>query len=61
MIIAEKINEPNDNVTLEYEPHKVETEDYTIINSCCIKGLTKMKNEKKKIHLTITSPPILQC
>jgi len=37
--------------------YKIMTEDYTIINSCCIKGLTKMKNEKKKIQLTITSPP----
>ncbi len=31
--------------------------DYTIVNSCCIEGLTKMKNDNKKVHLTITSPP----
>ena len=37
--------------------YKITTTDYTIINSCCIKGLTDMKNENKKIHLTITSPP----
>jgi len=38
-------------------PFHIETENYTIINSCCIKGLTKIKNAKKKIHLTVTSPP----
>ena len=38
-------------------PYKITTADYTIINSCCIKGLIDMKNENKKIHLTITSPP----
>lgn len=38
-------------------PYKISTADYTIINSCCIKGLTNMKNENKKIQLTITSPP----
>ena len=37
--------------------YNITTTDYTIINSCCIKGLTDMKNENKKIHLTITSPP----
>ena len=37
--------------------YKIETCDYTIINCCCIKGLTTMKNENKKIHLTVTSPP----
>lgn len=31
--------------------------DYKIINSCCIKGLADMVKDKKKIHLTITSPP----
>ena len=36
---------------------KIETDDYTIVNLCCIKGLTNMKNENKKVHLTITSPP----
>ena len=30
---------------------------YEIINSCCVEGLTQMKNEKKTIQLTITSPP----
>lgn len=35
----------------------ISTDEYTIINSCCIEGLTKMKNEKKNIQLTITSPP----
>lgn len=39
------------------EPYKLMTDDYTIINSCCIKGLTRMKNENRKIQLTITSPP----
>lgn len=60
MVIVEKINETKDDASTTNtvdELYKVETEDYTIINSCCIKGLTKMKNEKKKIHLTITSPP----
>lgn len=28
--------------------YKIETCDYTIINCCCIKGLTTMKNENKK-------------
>jgi hypothetical protein len=37
--------------------YKIETCDYTIINCCCIKGLTTMKDENKKIHLTVTSPP----
>ena len=32
-------------------------QDYTIINSCCIEGLTKWKEEKKRIQLTVTSPP----
>jgi DNA modification methylase len=39
------------------EPYKLMTDDYTIINSCCIKGLTRMKNENRRIQLTITSPP----
>ena len=39
------------------QEHKVSTEDYTIINSCCIKGMTAMKNANRKIQLTITSPP----
>lgn len=38
-------------------PYKITSDDYTIVNSCCIKCLTKMKNENKKVHLTITSPP----
>jgi len=33
------------------------TNEYTIINGCCIEGLTKLKNEKKTIQLTVTSPP----
>ena len=37
--------------------YTIETNDYKIMNCCCIEGLTKMKNENKKIHLTITSPP----
>ena len=39
------------------EEYKIETSDYTIIHSCCIQGLTQLKNNKQKIHLTITSPP----
>ena len=39
------------------ESYKISTEDYTIFNCCCIKGLTQMKAEEKKIQLTITSPP----
>ena len=49
-----------DNNESKIEPsniYKIATVDYTIVNSCCIKGLTDMKNENKKIHLTITSPP----
>ena len=37
--------------------YTISTNDYTIINSCCIEGLNKMKIEKKRIQLTITSPP----
>lgn len=43
--------------TNENKIYEHSTEDYSIINSCCIEGLTNMKNENKKIHLTITSPP----
>lgn len=39
------------------EEYKLENNEYTIINCCCIKGLTTMKNENKKVQLTITSPP----
>ena len=68
-VVADKINEikcdyidaneavANEAVANEAVAYKIETDDYTIINCCCIKGLTEMKNEKKKIHLTITSPP----
>ena len=58
-----KINEDNtkinqhDNINQLLTPYKISTPDYTIINSCCIKGLTDMKNKNQKIHLTITSPP----
>ena len=45
------------NVSEPINTYKITTPDYTIIHSCCIKGLTDMKNENKKIHLTITSPP----
>jgi DNA modification methylase len=37
--------------------YKITTDDYTIINCCCLTGLTKMKDEKKKVQLTVTSPP----
>lgn len=50
----EKNSGSNDNLSEQYN---VKTDEYTIINSCCIKGLTTMKNENKKVHLTITSPP----
>jgi DNA modification methylase len=53
--LAENVGNIGDD-PLENE-YKITTEDYTIINCCCIKGLIKMKNEKKKIQLTITSPP----
>ena len=71
-IISNKISntKSNDHVTHEAEniviksesivetkTFEINTTDYTIINYCCIKGLTKMKQENKKIHLTITSPP----
>lgn len=35
----------------------ISTDEYTIINSCCIEGLIKMKKENKTVKLTITSPP----
>ena len=35
----------------------ISTDEYTIINSCCIEGLIKMKKENKTVQLTITSPP----
>lgn len=60
-VVDEKMNqmkydtESNDNT--ESTAHKITSEDYTIVNCCCMKGLTDMKNENKKIHLTITSPP----
>ena len=44
----------DDKVTITY---KIETGDYIIFNCCCIQGLTIMKNENQKIHLTVTSPP----
>ena len=47
----------NDSKIEPSNTYKITTLDYTIVNSCCIKGLTDMKNENKKIHLTITSPP----
>ena len=31
--------------------------NYQVFNNCCIEGINKLKNENKKIHLTITSPP----
>jgi len=37
--------------------YKIITSDYTITNCCCIQGLTDLKNENKKVQLTITSPP----
>lgn len=37
--------------------YKVATAEYELINMCCIKALSAMKNDNKKIHLTITSPP----
>jgi DNA modification methylase len=46
----------NENPALD-DMFEISTEDYTIINCCCIKGLTNMKKENKKIQLTITSPP----
>ena len=33
------------------------TNDYQIINKCCIEGLKELKNNNKNIQLTITSPP----
>jgi len=57
---SSELSEKVDNNQTDSEPSnifKITTVDYTIINSCCIKGLTDMKNENKKIHLTITSPP----
>jgi len=53
-IQAQQIQAVVDN---ENNTYKIETHDYTIVNSCCIKGLTHMKNQNKKIHLTVTSPP----
>ena len=47
----------NEVIVNEVDPYKIENDDYKIVNCCCIKGLTKMKNENKKIQLTITSPP----
>ena len=35
----------------------MELNNYTIINSCCIDGITKMKEDRQKIQLTVTSPP----
>jgi DNA modification methylase len=49
--------EENETKVEPSNTYKITTTDYTIINSCCIKGLTDMKNDNKKIHLTITSPP----
>jgi DNA modification methylase len=54
---AEDINHDNTVTDEPINTYKITTSDYTIIHSCCIKGLTDMKNENKKIHLTITSPP----
>jgi len=51
--LTKKMSELNN----ELEPYKISTPNYTIINCCCIKGLTDMKKKNKKIHLTITSPP----
>ena len=39
------------------ERYEIRTEDYRIVNECCMKGLREMKRENKKIKLTITSPP----
>jgi DNA modification methylase len=50
---CDKGEEDNDPSTI----YKVITDEYEVINTCCIKGLTAMKNDNKKIHLTITSPP----
>ena len=33
------------------------TNDYQIINKCCIEGLKELKDNNKNIQLTITSPP----
>ena len=62
-VVEEKLNDniikinQHDNTNQLLTPYKISTPDYTIINSCCIKGLTDMKNKNQKIHLTITSPP----
>jgi DNA modification methylase len=59
-VVEININHVKDTIENIIEPtntYKITTPDYTIINCCCIKGLTDMKNENKKIHLTITSPP----
>ena len=43
---------------MEQEPlFTISTDDYSIIHCCCIKGLKKMKEENKIVHLTVTSPP----
>ena len=48
----------NENVINENPiTYNITTQDYTIINSCCINGLMDMKNNNRKVHLTITSPP----
>lgn len=47
----------SDDDTIVEPFYKIETSDYTIINSCCIEGLTNMKNKQQKIQLTVTSPP----
>ena len=59
-VVDEKMNEIKcNNETDENQPNdddepsltcKITTFDYTIINCCCMKGLTDMKNENKKIH-----------
>ena len=56
-VITEIISKFDENETQTSMSFNISTPDYTIINSCCLKGLENMKNDNKKIHLTITSPP----
>lgn len=56
-VITEIISKIDENETQTGMSYNISTTDYTIINSCCLKGLENMKNDNQKIHLTITSPP----
>ena len=51
---TESPNMIEENLEFNYT---INTEKYQIINSCCIEGLTKMKNNNQSVQLTVTSPP----